>query len=97
MATIAVFLPSFVLVLGLSPFLLRIRNVPLAQGFLKGITAGALGAIAAVAIFLGRTAFVDIISVAIAVACLLLLLRWNVNTIFLIIGAALLGLLRVIV
>lgn len=93
-ATIAVFLPSFVLVLGLSPVLLRIRNRPIAQGFLKGITAGALGAIAAAAIFFGRTAFVDIISVAIALISLLLLLRWNINTFFLICGAAMVGLLR---
>lgn len=93
-ATIAVFLPSFVLVLGLSPLLLRIRNVPIAQGFLKGITAGALGAIAAAAIFFGRTAFVDVISVAIALVSLFLLLRWNINTFFLIGGAAIVGLLR---
>ncbi len=93
-ATVAVFLPAFVLVLGLSPVLLRIRNVPLAQGFLKGITAGALGAIAAAAVFFGRTAFVDVLSVAIAVVSLLLLLRWNINTFFLIGGAAMIGLLR---
>lgn len=93
-ATIAVFFPSFVLVLGLSPVLLRIRNVPIAQGFLKGITAGALGAIAAAAIFFGRTAFVDVLSVAIAVVSLFLLLLSNINTFFLLGGAAMIGLLR---
>src|SRR5205823_3804240 len=59
-ATIAIFLPSFVLVLSLSPLLLRIRNQPIAKAFLKGITAGALGAIAAAAIFLSRTAIIDL-------------------------------------
>ena len=96
-ATISIFLPSFILVLSLTPLLRRIRNAPLAKAFLKGITAGALGAIAAAAILLGRLAFVDVWTVAIAVVSLLLLLRWNVNTIFLIIGAALVGLLRVVV
>lgn len=96
-ATISVFLPSFILVLSLTPLLRRIRNAPLAKAFLKGITAGALGAIAAAAILLGRLAFIDVLTVAIAVISLILLLRWNVNTIFLIAGAALVGLARMVV
>jgi len=96
-ATVSIFLPSFILVLSLTPLLRRIRNAPLARAFLKGITAGALGAIAAAAILLGRLAFVDAWTIAIAVVSLILLLRWNVNTIFLIIGAALVGLVRVVV
>ncbi|HLJ32036.1 MAG TPA: chromate efflux transporter [Ktedonobacteraceae bacterium] len=95
-ATVSIFLPSFILVLSLTPLLRRIRNAPLARAFLKGITAGALGAIAAAAILLGRLAFVDAWTIAIAVVSLILLLRWNVNTIFLIIGAALVGLVRVV-
>jgi chromate transporter len=93
-ATIAIFLPSFVLVLGFSPLVVRVRNKPLAKGFLKGITAGSLGAIAAAAIFLGRTAIVDWLTAAIGLLCVVLLLRWNVNTLFLIAGAAIIGLLR---
>ncbi len=96
-ATISVFLPSFILVLSLTPLLRRIRNAPLAKAFLKGITAGALGAIAAAAILLGRLAFVDVLTVAIAVVSLILLLRWNVNTIFLIAGAALVGVVRMVI
>jgi chromate transporter len=93
-ATISIFLPSFVLVLGFSPLVVRVRDKPLAKGFLKGITAGSLGAIAAAAIFLGRTAIVDWLTAAIALLCVVLLLRWNVNTLFLIAGAAIIGLLR---
>ena len=93
-ATVAVFLPSFVLVLSLTPLLRRIRNLPWAKGFLKGITAGALGAIAAAGISLGLVAIVDVITAAIALISLLLLIRWNINTFFLIAGAAVIGLLR---
>ena len=96
-ATISVFIPSFVLVLSLTPILLRVRNLPIAKGFLKGITAGALGAIAAAAVLLGRAAIVDVLTAAIALVSLLLLIRWNVNTIFLIAGAAVVGLLRMFV
>jgi chromate transporter len=90
-ATIAVFAPSFILVLSLTPLLLRVRNAPIAKAFLKGITAGALGAIAAAAILFGRVVIIDPITAVIALVSLALLLRWNVNTVFLIGGAALLG------
>ncbi len=93
-ATIAVFAPSFILVLSLTPLLLRVRNAPIAKAFLKGITAGALGAIAAAAILFGRAAIIDPITALIALVSLALLLRWNVNTVFLIGGAAAIGLGR---
>ena len=93
-ATIAVFAPSFILVISLTPLLLRLRNSPIAKAFLKGITAGALGAIAAAAILFGRATIVDPFSAIIALLSLLLLLRWNLNTTYLILGAAALGLAR---
>ena len=93
-ATLAVFAPSFILVLSLTPLLLRVRHAPIPRAFLKGITAGALGAIAAAAILFGRAAITDPFTAAIAVASLVLLLRWNINTVFLIGGAAALGLAR---
>ena len=90
-ATIAVFAPSFILVLSLTPLLLRLRSSPLAKGFLTGITAGALGAIGAAALLFGRAVIVDPFTAIIALASLILLLRWNLNTTYLIFGAALLG------
>ncbi len=93
-ATIAVFAPSFILVLSLTPLLLRVRNAPIAKAFLKGITAGALGAIAASAILFGRAAIIDPLTALIALASLVLLLRWNLNAIFLLGGAAVVGGLR---
>lgn len=93
-ATFAVFLPSFVLVLSLTPLLRRLRNLPWAKGFLKGITAGALGAIGAAGISLGLVAIVDVVTATIALVSLFMLIRWNINTFFLIAGAALIGLLR---
>jgi chromate transporter len=53
-------------------------------------------AVAAAAIFLGRTAIVDWLTAAIALLCVILLLRWNINTLFLIVGAAIIGLLRML-
>ncbi|HEX6779490.1 MAG TPA: chromate efflux transporter [Ktedonobacterales bacterium] len=93
-ATVAVFAPSFILVISLTPLLLRLRNSIIARAFLKGITAGALGAIAAAAILFGRATIVDPFTAIIALLSLILLLRWNLNTTYLILGAAALGLAR---
>ncbi len=93
-ATVAVFLPSFVLVLGLTPLLLRRYRSAFFTSFLRGVTAGALGTIAGAAILFGRAAIIDIFTAAIALVSLVLLLRWNLNTTYLILGAAILGIGR---
>jgi chromate transporter len=93
-ATVAVFFPSFVLVLGLTPLLLRRYRSTFFISFLRGVTAGALGTIAGAAILFGRAAITDMFTAAIALISLALLLRWNLNTTYLILGAAVLGIGR---
>ncbi|HEY7124315.1 MAG TPA: chromate efflux transporter [Ktedonobacterales bacterium] len=93
-ATVAVFLPSFVLVLGLTPLLLRRYRSAFFTSFLRGVTAGALGTIAGAAILFGYAAITDLFTAAIALVSLALLLRWNINTTYLILGAAVLGIGR---
>lgn len=95
-ATVAVFLPSFVLVLGLTPLLVRRYRSAFLTSFLRGVTAGALGTIAGAAILFGRAAITDIFTAAIALISLVLLLRWNLNTTYLILGAAALGIGRML-
>ena len=67
-ATVGIFLPSFVLVALVHPFLPRMRASRRLAALLDGVNAAALGLIAAVAVELARAAFVDAWSVAIAVA-----------------------------
>jgi len=55
-SAIAIFLPSFAFIMLASPLLLRLRKNLWAKGFLKGITPGVLGAIAAAAIPLAQSA-----------------------------------------
>lgn len=55
-ATIAIFTPSFLFIMGASPFLLRIRRNRWIKSFLKGVTPAVLGAIAAAAIPLAQAA-----------------------------------------
>ena len=72
-ATVGIFLPSFVLVAIVHPFLPRMRASRRLAALLDGVNAAALGLIAAVAVELGRAAFVDAWSVVIAVVASALL------------------------
>ena len=67
-ATIAIFLPGFVFVALIGPIANRLRDRPLTAALLDGVNAAALGLMAAVTLELGRSALVDPLSVALAVA-----------------------------
>ena len=89
LATLGIFLPSFVLVAVVHPFLPRMRASRRLAALLDGVNAAALGLIAAVAVELARAAFVDAWSVAIAVvAAALLFTRRAGPTVVLLAGGA---------
>jgi chromate transporter len=88
-----IFLPPFIIVGFLAPYFRRIRRNPWLQGFLKGVKAGAVGAIIAVVGTLAQTAFPDLLTVAIAAACLVAMLKFRVNVSLLVIAAGALGVL----
>jgi chromate transporter len=90
-ATAAIFLPSFVLVAALEPLIGRVRRSPWAGAALDGVAVAALGLMAGVAIDLGRTAITDPLTAAIAVATLLVLLRWRPNPLWLGLAGAAVG------
>jgi chromate transporter len=94
LATLGIFLPSFVYVAISSPYIPRLRASPWAGPFLDGVNAAALGLMAAVTWQLARASIVDPLTGAIALAALALLLRFKVNTAWMILGGALIGLLR---
>ncbi len=90
-ATVGIFLPSFVLVAVTAPLIPRVRRSAVAAGFLDGVNVASLGLMAAVSVQLARAAVVDALTAGIAVASLALLLRFRLNTTWLIAGGALLG------
>lgn len=96
-ATLGIFLPSFVFV-GLSgPLVPRIRKSPLAGAFLDGVNVAALALMAAVVYALARTALTDWLTVAMALISAVLLVRFKVNSAWLILAAAILGVLLSVV
>jgi chromate transporter len=91
LATLAIFLPSFVFVAILFPLIPRLRASPWTAGLLDGVTAAALGLMAAVTWQLGQVAIVDALTALLTVTAGVLLLRFKINSAWLIGGGALVG------
>ncbi len=75
-ATVAIFLPAFVGVALVHPFVPRLRTSPVAAAVLDGVNAASLGLMAAVTIQLARTTVTDAVTLALAAGSFVILLRW---------------------
>ena len=92
-ATVGIFLPSFILVLVAAPLLARHRANPNVQGFVKGAYAAAIGTILGACFLLGRIAIGDWLTSLICFTSLAILFRWKVNNPLLIAATAAVGLI----
>jgi chromate transporter len=91
-ATLGIFLPSYIFVALSSPWIPKMRASPWLAPLLDGVIVASLGLMAAVSIQLGREALVDPLTVALFGLALVLLLKFKVNSTWLIAGGALVGL-----
>lgn len=91
LATLGIFLPSFLFVALAHKVLIGVQKSTAARSLLDGVNAAALGLMAAVALQLGLAAVTDWISGLILLAALVLLLRFKVHSTGLITGGALIG------
>lgn len=96
-ATLGIFLPSFIFVAVSNPLIPRLRRSAFAGALLDGVNVAALGLMAAVTWQLGREAIIDPLTIALALAALAALLRFKVNSFWLVVGGALAGLLRFLI
>jgi len=92
-ATVGIFLPSFVLVLVAAPVLARQRSNRNVQGFIKGAYAAAIGTILGACVLLGRIAIGDWLTVLIGAAALVALFRWQMSNALLIAVTGAIGLI----
>ena len=93
MATIGIFLPAFVFVAISGPLIPRMRRSPTASAFLDGVVVASLGLMFVVTCQLARSALVDWPTILLTVISALLLIRFKVNSAWLVLGGASLGLL----
>jgi chromate transporter len=91
LATAGIFLPAFVFVALTNPVIPRLRRSPWTAPILDGVNVAALGLLAAVTWDLGRAALVDWFTVALALVAVALLIRVRLNSAWVLLGAALLG------
>src|SRR6202522_1151680 len=91
LATVGIFLPGFLLVALTRPLIVRVRRSPVAGAFLDGVNVGALALMAVVTLQLAKSALVDVPTIAFALVSAAALIRFKVNTTWLVAGGALLG------
>lgn len=92
-ATAGIFLPAFVFVALTARWVARLRASPLTAALLDGVNVASLGLMAVVALQLARAALTGPLALALALAAALLLLRFRVNSAWLVAGGAVAGLL----
>jgi chromate transporter len=91
LATVGIFLPAFFFVAISSPLVPRLRRSAIAGAALDGVTVGALALIVVVTWHLARSAIVDWITAALAAISLVLLVRYRLNSAWLVVGGAVAG------
>jgi chromate transporter len=92
-ATVGIFLPAFLLVAASGSLLPRIRKSKIAGLFLDGVIVASLALMAVVSWQLGRASIVDLLTAILFAGSLFLLLRFRLNSAWLILLGALAGLL----
>lgn len=90
-ATAGIFLPSFLLVLAVSPFVSKLRSSVLAGGFLDGVTAASLGLMLSVSIVLASTVLTNAVSWTIFILAGFGIVFRNLNALWIVAGSAFVG------
>jgi chromate transporter len=93
-ATVGIFLPAFIFVALSSPLIPKLRASPMAGAFLDGVNVASLALMAVVTWQLGAAALVDWVTVLLALTAASVLIRWQLNSAWLVLGGALVGLLK---
>ncbi|MGE0870061.1 MAG: chromate efflux transporter [Kofleriaceae bacterium] len=90
-ATLGIFLPAFVFVAISGPLVPRLRRSPTASAILDGVNVASLAVMAAVTLHLGRSAIIDVPTAILAVTSAIALIRFRVNSVWLVLAGALAG------
>ena len=97
LATLGIFLPAFIFVALSNPLIPRIRHSSWVSGLLDGANVSALALMAAVTGQIGRASLVDPITILMMLATLFLLVRFKINSTWLIAAGAAVGLILTLV
>jgi chromate transporter len=90
-ATVGIFLPAFVFVALSGPFVPRMRRSRTAGAVLDGVNVASLALMAAVTLNLAHAAIVDLQTAVLALVAAVLLLRFRINSAWLVLGGGVVG------
>jgi chromate transporter len=93
-AIVAVFLPSFVLMLAILPAFDRVRALPWAKAVIQGIAPAVIGVMAVALTRMAPHAVPDAFAFVVLVAAVAVLLLWRLGPVMLLLGGAMAGLAR---
>ncbi|NNM31667.1 MAG: chromate efflux transporter, partial [Gemmatimonadetes bacterium] len=90
-ATLGIFLPSFLFVGFLNPLIPRLRSSRITSAFLDAVNASALALMVVVTLRLGATTLGSPFAWTVASLSALLIVKWRVNAAWIVVGAGVLG------
>ncbi len=90
--TIGIFLPAFILVFAVNPWVPKLRSSRWFSGMLDGVNAASLGLMAAVTYTLGLEALVDWVTILLALVGAIIIFRFQINSAWLVLGGGVVGL-----
>jgi len=93
-AAIAIFLPSFILMLSILPVFERARKVIWAKATMKGIGPALIGVLTVSLFHLAPYALPDPIAITLLIGTVVALLAWRIGAIKLVLAGTLVGVLR---
>jgi len=88
---IAIFLPSFILMLSVLPVLARVRHLQWLKAAMRGIGAGAIGAVGCALLQMAPAAAPDPFALALLALTVTLILTWRIGPLPLMLGGAYIG------
>lgn len=91
LATIGIFLPAFLLVLAINPVIPKLRNSPWIAGMLDGINIASLVLMAVVSIKLGLISLIDFLTIGIFIFSLFTIIKFKINSAWMIIAGGIIG------
>ncbi|WP_414754787.1 chromate transporter [Anabaena sp. CCY 9910] len=89
--TIGIFLPAFLLVWVINPWVTKLRQSSWASGFLDGVNAASLGLMVGVTYTLGQTALVDWLTIILAIMSAIAVFRFKINSVWLVLAGGAIG------
>lgn len=96
LATVGIFLPSFIFVALTNPIIPKLRQSPWLGALLDGVNIASLGLMAGVTLQLGQAALRDGLTLVIALVSGVILFRYKVNATWLIIAGGVIGLIHTV-